>query len=153
MSERFFHAVNTFQFLLAAPARQKIEPQADAAGAALFRRVGCADCHVPELTVPRENGSIRIDPYTDLMLHDLGYELADRTVAGRPVKSQWRTAPLWGLGYALQAGPIGLLHDGRASSIEEAILWHEGQASGARRNFMVLDAASRQQLLEWVATL
>lgn len=153
MPERFFHALNTFQFLLAAPARVKVEPEIDAAGAALFKRVGCADCHVPQLPVPRENGSIRIDPYTDLMLHDLGDGLADRTVAGRPVKSRWRTAPLWGLGYALRAGPVALLHDGRASSIEEAILWHEGQGNDARRKFMALDAASRRQLLEWIGTL
>jgi CxxC motif-containing protein (DUF1111 family) len=153
MPERFFHALNTFQFLLAAPARAAVEPQIDAAGAALFRSVGCANCHVPELPVPRENGSIRIDPYTDLLLHDLGDGLADRTVAGRPVPSRWRTAPLWGLAYALQSGPVALLHDGRASSIEEAILWHAGQGNGARRKFMALDRASRKQLLEWIATL
>jgi CxxC motif-containing protein (DUF1111 family) len=153
MSERFFHAINTFQFLLAAPARMKVEPQVDLAGATLFKRVGCADCHVPELPVPREDSSIRIDPYTDLLLHDLGEELADRNVAGRPVKSRWRTAPLWGLGYALQTGAVALMHDGRASSIEEAILWHDGQGRPARRNFMQLDAASRRQLLEWIATL
>jgi len=153
MPERFFHALNTFQFLLAAPARAKVEPRIDAAGAALFSRVGCADCHAPQLPVPRENDSIRIDPYTDLMLHDMGDGLADRTVAGRVARSHWRTAPLWGLAFALQAGPIALLHDGRASSIEEAILWHEGQGNDARRKFMALDAASRRQLLEWIATL
>ncbi len=153
ISERLFHAVNTFQFLLAAPARAKLEPGIDAAGAALFARVGCAACHVPRLPVPRENGGIHIDPYTDLMLHDMGDGLADRTVAGGPVTSRWRTAPLWGLAYALQAGPVALMHDGRASSIEEAILWHEGQGNNARRKFMALDAAARRQLLEWIATL
>lgn len=153
LSERLFHSVTTFQFLLAAPARAKIDPADDIAGAALFARTGCAACHVPELPVPRDSGAIRIDPHTDLLLHDLGEGLADRTVAGKPVASRWRTAPLWGLAHALQAGPIALLHDGRASSIEEAILWHEGQAGTARRNFMALDAALRRQLLEWVATL
>jgi CxxC motif-containing protein (DUF1111 family) len=152
--ERLFHALNTFQFLLAAPARPEIEPQVDAAGAALFERVGCAACHVPELPVPREGApAIRIDPYSDLLLHDLGDALADRTVAGRPVESRWRTAPLWGLAHALRSGPVALLHDGRAGSIEEAILWHEGQAGDSRRGFMSLDAASRRQLLEWMATL
>jgi CxxC motif-containing protein (DUF1111 family) len=153
LSERSFHAVNTFQFLLAAPTRAMITADADAAGALLFERVGCAVCHVPRLPVPRDSGEIHIDPYTDLLLHDLGEGLADRTVAGRTVPSRWRTAPLWGLGFALQAGPVALLHDGRAASIEEAILWHEGQADAARRRFMALDAALRRQLLDWIATL
>jgi CxxC motif-containing protein (DUF1111 family) len=153
LPEEFFHAVNTFQFLLAAPARGKIDSAADVAGAALFERTGCAACHVPQLPVPRDQGDIRIDPYTDLLLHDLGEGLADRTVAGTAVTSRWRTAPLWGLAHALQAGPAGLMHDGRASSIEEAILWHEGQGAEARRKFMALDAVSRRQLLAWVASL
>lgn len=153
LPEEFFHAVNTFQFLLAAPARAGIDAATDAAGAALFHRVGCAACHVPQLPVPRDGGDIRIDPYTDLLLHDLGEGLADRTVAGEPVSSRWRTAPLWGLAHALQAGPVGLLHDGRASNIEEAILWHEGQAQASRNSFMALDAAERQRLLHWIGTL
>lgn len=152
LQEDFFHAVNTFQFLLAAPARAPIDPAADAAGAALFERVGCAACHVPYLPVPRDEGDIRIDPYTDLLLHDLGAGLADRTVAGKAVDSRWRTAPLWGLAHALQAGP-GLMHDGRARSIEEAILWHEGQGQASRDSFITLDAAARQRLLHWVGTL
>jgi CxxC motif-containing protein (DUF1111 family) len=153
LSERFFHAVNTFQFLLAAPPRAQIDAAADAAGARLFEQVGCSACHVPYLPVPRDSGAIRIDPYTDLLLHDLGDGLADRTVAGRIVTSRWRTAPLWGLAHAIQAGPVALLHDGRAASVEEAILWHEGQAEAARRRFIRLDAALRRQLLDWIATL
>jgi len=153
LPEELFHAVNTFQFLLAAPARASIDPAADAAGDALFQRVGCAACHVPRLPVPRDSGDIRIDPYTDLLLHDLGEGLADRTVAGEPVPSRWRTAPLWGLAHALQAGPVGLMHDGRASSIEQAILWHDGQARSSRDSFMTLDAAERQLLLRWIGTL
>lgn len=153
LPERLFHAVNTFQFLLGVPPRQPIDPAADAAGAALFERTGCAACHVPHLPVPRDSGAIRIDPHTDLLLHDLGDALADRTLAGRPVTSRWRTAPLWGLGHALRSGPVALLHDGRAASIEEAILWHGGQAEGARRRFLALDAPARRQLLDWLATL
>jgi CxxC motif-containing protein (DUF1111 family) len=153
LSERLFHAVSTFQFLLAAPSRANIDARVDTAGASLFESVGCAACHVPHLPVPRDSGGIRIDPYTDLLLHDLGEGLADRTVDGREVTSLWRTPPLWGLAHALRAGPVALLHDGRAGSIEEAILWHEGQAGAARRSFMALDAALRRQLLDWIATL
>lgn len=152
-SEQFFHALNTFQFLLGVPARAAVEPGVDAAGARLFERTGCAACHVPQLVVPREVGALGIDPYSDLLLHDLGEGLADRTADGRPVRSRWRTAPLWGLAHALREGQVALLHDGRAASIEAAILWHEGQASDSRRRFMRLDAATRRQLLDWVATL
>lgn len=153
LPERIFHAVNTFQFLLGVPPRAPVDPAADAAGAALFDRTGCAACHVPHLPVPRDSGAIRIDPHTDLLLHDLGDALADRTLAGRVVSSHWRTAPLWGLGHALRSGPLALLHDGRAASIEEAILWHGGQAEAARRRFSALDAATRRRLLDWVGTL
>jgi CxxC motif-containing protein (DUF1111 family) len=79
--------------------------------------------------------------------------MADRTIDGRVVSSSWRTAPLWGLAEALRSGRIALLHDGRAASLEEAILWHEGQAASARGNFMALNAATRRQLLDWLATL
>jgi CxxC motif-containing protein (DUF1111 family) len=153
VSEQVFHAVTTFQFLLAAPARGQLASAADAAGAALFERVGCAACHAPRLPVVREQGEILIDAYTDLLQHDLGSGLADRTVDGRVVQSRWRTAPLWGLAEALRAGQPALLHDGRAAGLEEAILWHEGQAATARGNFMALDAATRRQLLDWLATL
>ncbi len=154
VSEQLFHAVTTFQFLLAAPARGALSaPATDAAGAALFERVGCAACHAPRLLVPRDDGGILIDAYTDLLLHDLGPALADRSVADKVVSSRWRTAPLWGMAEAIRSGRLALLHDGRAASIEEAILWHEGQADAARRQFMALDAAARRQLLDWLATL
>lgn len=152
-AEQFFHAVNTFQFLLGVPARAAVDLSADSTGARLFERTGCAACHVPQLVVPREVGTLSIDPYSDLLLHDLGEGLADRTASGLPVRSKWRTAPLWGLAHALRDGQVALLHDGRAGSIEEAILWHEGQAEDSRRRFMRLDAVARRQLLDWVASL
>lgn len=154
VSEQFFHAVTTFSFMLAAPARIALPGNlSEADGAALFEKTGCAACHVPTLPVPRDEAGILIDAYTDLLLHDLGDGLADRTVAGRVVPSRWRTAPLWGLGEAIKPGRAGLLHDGRAGSIEEAVLWHEGQAAPARGNFIALDAGQRRQLLGWLATL
>lgn len=154
ISERFFHALNTYQFMIGVPARAPMDAGVDAAGAALFASVGCAACHAPRLTVPREGDTtLVLDPYSDLMLHDLGEGLADRTIAGHPVQSRWRTAPLWGLSHALRSGPVALLHDGRARNVEEAILWHDGQAAAARGRFVALDAARRRQLLEWVATL
>lgn len=95
-----------------------------------------------------------IAPYTDLLLHDLGPGLADRDARGRPLRSLWRTAPLWGMSTALEGGrPVRLLHDGRARSIEEAIAWHDGDAAAARERFDALDAARRQRLLDWISAL
>jgi CxxC motif-containing protein (DUF1111 family) len=95
-----------------------------------------------------------IHPYTDLLLHDLGVDLADRDVKGNAVHSEWRTAPLWGMGAAAQSGqPLRLLHDGRARSIVEAILWHGGEGRVARERFMKLPADQRRMLESWIAAL
>ncbi len=95
-----------------------------------------------------------IAPYTDLRLHDLGMALADRDAAGVSVPSKWRTAPLWGLGYRLRRESMPtFLHDGRARSVAEAILWHGGEGASARRRFEELDSAQRQALLRWLGTL
>ena len=91
-----------------------------------------------------------ITPYTDLRLHDLGSEMADQDASGAKVASRWRTAPLWGLGYRAQ-NRATLLHDGRARSPEEAILWHAGEAARARRNFVNLLHRERELLLQWLA--
>jgi CxxC motif-containing protein (DUF1111 family) len=151
VSADFLHAVLTYQRELAVPARRV--PPREAEGRALFQRSGCSACHVESLPVQVDGTERRIDAYTDLLLHDLGAGLADRRVDGRSVRSRWRTAPLWGLAYARRFGEIALLHDGRAASIEEAILWHGGQAEGARRAFLALTTAERALLTEWVGSL
>ena len=95
-----------------------------------------------------------IAPYTDLRLHDLGSRLADEDVAGHRVTSNWRTAPLWGLGYrvSFERFPT-FLHDGRARSAKEAILWHDGEAAPAREHFANLPAAQRKAFLHWLETI
>lgn len=128
-------------------------------GSGLFEDTGCAACHRPILPVElHEAGAVSesavIAPYTDLRLHDLGMEMADEDSAGAKVVSRWRTAPLWGLGYRLgiDKHPT-FLHDGRARSTEEAILWHGGEASYAKRKFVNLGPHARETLLRWLATL
>ena len=126
-------------------------------GAEIFARVGCADCHRLELPVERHEAEGEhtrgvITPYTDLRLHDLGAEMADEDASGARVPSRWRTAPLWGLGYRVNRGAT-LLHDGRARTPEEAILWHAGEGARARRNFVNLLHRERQALLQWLASL
>ncbi len=116
----------------------------------LFAAAGCAACHRP--TLPLRQGTIA--PYTDLHLHDLGSPLADRDARGHSVPSRWRTAPLWGMAYRLRHEPVPtFLHDGRARSIEEAILWHDGEAQAAKLLFTRLTAAQRTELIDWITSL
>lgn len=122
----------------------------DPGGERLFREAGCAGCHMPRLPV---GGAASIAPYTDLLLHDLGPDLADQGAADEEAARLWRTAPLWGLGAELASGEAALLHDGRARDALEAILWHGGEAAAARERVRAMDAAERERLLAFLAGL
>lgn len=144
-----FDAVVQFERLHAVPVPK--ESDSTAAGATLFESVGCAQCHRTALRI--ETGKV-IRPFTDLLLHDMGHGLADRTIAGGVAPSRWRTAPLWGMHAASVATQAQhYLHDGRARSIEEAILWHDGEARLARDRFARLNAADRRTLTDWINSL
>jgi CxxC motif-containing protein (DUF1111 family) len=145
VSDELLEAVVAFVHDVAVPA-SSAHPKNAELGAELFVTIGCAGCHRPRLGV--------IAPYTDLQLHDLGIEMDDENASGTRVASKWRTAPLWGLGYRMstQAQPT-FLHDGRARTPEEAILWHSGEAAPARRAFTNLGPRSRGALLHWLETL
>lgn len=148
VAPEFMQAFVAFQRHLAVP-RTKAAAHDESAR---FAALGCAACHNTSLPVEGVPGIAAIAPYTDLLLHDLGEGLADRRADGRIEPSRWRTAPLWGLGHAARR-PLALLHDGRARSIEEAILWHDGEARAARQGFERLDADARRALLAWIAAL
>jgi CxxC motif-containing protein (DUF1111 family) len=158
VSDDLFNAVLSFQRALAVPA-SSTPHSADDTGAQTFALLGCVACHRPQWPVTLTDAAgnttaATIEPYTDLRLHDLGSGLADQTVSGKKVNSRWRTAPLWGLGYrmSLERFPT-FLHDGRARSAEEAILWHDGEAAGAREKFERLTAEQRKAFLRWVETM
>jgi CxxC motif-containing protein (DUF1111 family) len=135
------------------------------AGQELFASIGCATCHVPvQHTSPNhplaELRSQEIRPYTDLLLHDMGPDLADDSgvVVGLrsdspPGASEWRTPPLWGLGLRNTVGNRELLHDGRAGDVYQAILWHGGEAEPAKRRFMALSADQRGHLASVLESL
>lgn len=153
-----FDLVVLYTRAVAVPARRNAESRDLLAGRAAFYEVGCAGCHVPSAitegaALPEFDDQL-IWPYTDLLLHDMGPGLAD----GRPVGSasgrEWKTPPLWGLGL-MQAvsGHTRFLHDGRARNLEEAILWHGGEAASARDAFVALPAEERAQLLDFVSDL
>lgn len=128
-------------------------------GRTLFYQSGCNDCHQPSF-VTQPSAALphladqTIWPYSDLLLHDLGPGLAD----GRPdfiaTASEWRTQPLWGLGLNREVnGSFRLLHDGRARTVAEAILWHDGEAAAATQKFVHLTQKNRQALVEFVESL
>jgi CxxC motif-containing protein (DUF1111 family) len=121
-----------------------------AAGRAIFAAAGCTACHRPSFQLADGR---TIAPYTDLLLHDMGMGLADHMAEGQASGRQWRTAPLWGIGQALRVGNVGLLHDGRARNVLEAILWHDGEAAKARAHVEQLSAPDRHALINFIGSL
>lgn len=129
------------------------------AGEALFAQVGCAKCHLPALRTgvspiaPLDR--VEFQPYTDLLLHDMGSELDDGYTEGVALTSEWRTPPLWGLGLAarFQGGRMHLLHDGRAASLREAIDFHGGEAAASRSAFNGLTAEEQERVLRYLESL
>jgi CxxC motif-containing protein (DUF1111 family) len=144
---------------LKAPVQRTPDDPDVVAGKRLFTAIQCASCHRPSLRTgpsPVEALANReIAPYTDLLLHDMGPGLDDGYTEGSARTSEWRTAPLWGLGLAprSQGGQYFLLHDGRARSIEEAILLHGGEASGSVAAFRQIPPDGRLQLLKFLESL
>lgn len=128
-------------------------------GKQLFMNMGCDKCHTPQLV----SGSSSIAalsnktffPYTDMLLHDMGPGLDDGYTEGSAATAEWKTPPLWGLGLSKnsQGGQYFLLHDGRARSIEEAIILHGGEANPSRNSFQQLNAEQKSQLIKFLESL
>jgi CxxC motif-containing protein (DUF1111 family) len=122
-------------------------------GRQLFARAGCVACHRDSLPAPGGNTGTPWPAYTDLLLHDMGPGLADGRPDFRAGARQWRTAPLWGLGLVPTINEHSqYLHDGRARNLQEAVLWHDGEARAARQRFTALSRDERQALLAFVAS-
>lgn len=151
--------VTDFVANIGVPARREISPRVLEQGRQHFHQAGCANCHRPEFTTAMSEqnphlGGLVIRPYSDLLLHDMGPGLADGRPDYNASGSEWRTAPLWGTGISERVnGSKVFLHDGRARSIEEAILWHGGEAQAARDNFARLSSTDRQYVLQFVESL
>lgn len=135
----------SFTMLMAAPQIEDISGNLEAkAGQALFDELSCGGCHVPRLEGPR--GPLPL--YSDLLLHDMGEELADGLRMKESTGSEYRTQPLWGIG---AVGPY--LHDGRASTLSEAILAHAGEGAAAAAGFAALSAEEQAQVEEFLLSL
>jgi len=125
----------------------------------LFYQLGCQSCHLPSFTTGTVEGqphlsNQKIWPYTDLLLHDMGEGLADNRPEGMADGREWRTPPLWGIGLTeTVSGHTFFLHDGRARSIQEAILWHGGEAQASRDRYAALSKAERDALHTFVNSL
>jgi CxxC motif-containing protein (DUF1111 family) len=138
-----------------------VQPQGNypARGKDVFAGMGCASCHAPTFTTSEfahfaELRGQTIHPYTDLLLHDMGPGLADTLVEGDAAPSEWRTAPLWGLGKtAGTAGGEAYLHDGRARTLDEAIRWHGGEAEASKGAYLAASQADRDALLAFLRSL
>lgn len=144
---------------LGVPARRDVDDPQVLQGKQVFYDTGCADCHRPKYVTARmenrpEQSFQLIWPYTDLLLHDMGEGLADHRPEGLANGQEWRTAPLWGIGLTEQVnGHSMLLHDGRARSVLEAILWHGGEAQASRDAVIAMPPEDRAALLRFLDSL
>lgn len=158
LSDSKLDSVTFYNRTLAVPAMRNSEDRAVRKGYEIFGEIGCAACHTPALqTGPSDIATLShqtIHPYTDLLLHDMGEGLADNRPDFAASGSEWRTPPLWGLGLIEEvSGHRFLLHDGRARTIEEAILWHGGEAETAKEAFRSLSSDEREDLLAFLEAL
>ncbi|MCK0137685.1 di-heme oxidoredictase family protein [Aliiroseovarius sp. F47248L] len=144
---------------LAVPVRANANDAQVLRGKSVFHSSGCADCHQPAFVTHRlPDDPVRsfqlIWPFTDLLLHDMGDGLADHRPEWHATGREWRTAPLWGLGRTEQvSGQKSFLHDGRARTVLEAIMWHGGEAATARENTRLLGSEDRAALIAFLESL
>jgi CxxC motif-containing protein (DUF1111 family) len=157
-SADIFDQVVFYSRTLAVPARRDLDDPGVRTGATIFGSLGCASCHRSgQSTGQSDIGALAdqvIYPFTDLLLHDMGPGLTDHKPDGEATGTEWRTPPLWGIGLTETVnGHMNFLHDGRARSLEEAVLWHGGEASSAAEGFKALDAEQRAELIDFIESL
>ncbi len=128
-------------------------------GATIFNQINCASCHKSELKTGyspiKALSNKTFAPYTDLLLHDMGSSLDDGYTEGSAKTHEWRTPPLWGIGLSegSQGGNYFLMHDGRAKTIEEAILMHGGEATNSKTNYLKLSQSEKEALMKFIKSL
>lgn len=155
--DKLLRLVDGFSRYLAVPPARRLQDKL--AGRALFYQLDCQQCHTPSYTTDinypvKELAGQKIWPYTDLALHDMGEGLADGVYEYSANGQEWRTPPLWGIGLQkAYTGQARYLHDGRARSLEEAILWHGGEAEAAQQAYTKLSKEQRTQLLDFLAAI
>jgi CxxC motif-containing protein (DUF1111 family) len=153
------YAVAHYIKTLGVPARRNIEDEKVRRGKALFNTAQCASCHKPRFRTAtnmlfKEASNQVIFPYTDLLLHDLGFGLADNRPDNKASGVEWRTPPLWGIGLtAVVNGNTNFLHDGRARNFVEAIMWHGGEAENSKNIYKAMTKADRDAIKAFLNSL
>lgn len=150
--------VTFYSSTLAVPAQRNPDDPQVLQGQALFETANCSSCHIPTLQTGTHTISAlsnqTIHPYTDLLLHDMGSGLADGQLDFQASGSEWRTAPLWGIGLLEEVnGYAFYLHDGRARTLEEAIMWHGGEATTSQNAFASMSADDKAALIAFLKSL
>lgn len=151
--------VTFYMHTIAVPGRRDVDAPAVRRGASLFEAARCSACHVSNVETGvlddfPELSKQRIHPFTDLLLHDMGPELADGRPDFEATGSEWRTPPLWGIGLVRRVNRhTYFLHDGRARGLAEAILWHGGEAAASREHFLAMSPSDRDALVAFLESL
>jgi CxxC motif-containing protein (DUF1111 family) len=158
ISDDLLNKVVLYSTMLAVPISRSMEKSQRVKGEELFKKLACSACHVPK-HITQNNQYLELNhkeiwPYTDLLLHDMGEDLSDQRPIFKIKANEWRTPPLWGIGRLKEInGHMKLMHDGRANGIEEAILWHGGEANVAKEKFISLSKEDRMILIRFVESL
>lgn len=151
--------IRAYLSFLAVPARGHLDDPTVIQGEKIFYNIGCSGCHMPTVKTGTDHDFRRlhnktIQPFTDLLLHDMGEGLSDHRPSYLALGNEWRTAPLWGIGLLERVnGHTRLLHDGRARNFHEAILWHGGEAKPHREAFRQLSEDDRQAIVNFLKSL
>jgi CxxC motif-containing protein (DUF1111 family) len=159
ISTQTVHDVVFYLKTLKAPIPRNQDNSDVIVGKQLFSQIDCAKCHTPKLVTgysPIEVLSNKeFYPYTDLLLHEMGSGLNDGYTEGFALTSEWKTPPLWGLGLSkdAQGGIYYLLHDGRANTIEDAILMHGGEAEQSKNKYSQLSSTEKENLIKFLESL
>jgi CxxC motif-containing protein (DUF1111 family) len=176
LSDADLAQIVTYMRTLGVPPRRDLKDPQVMRGETLFTQVGCVGCHQPNQHTGNAHPFLElrnqvIHPYSDLLLHDMGMDLADNNTQGEFVatSTMWRTPPLWTIGLCDEVaagyqkdvtlnpspnlGPCHYLHDGRAATLLEAILWHGGEAEAVKNRVVALPAADRAALVAFLKSL
>ncbi len=159
IEDKIFQDVVFYIKALAVPGRRNWADKEVVNGKTLFLQANCSGCHIAKMVTGKSDSpsylsAQTIRPYTDLLLHDMGDGLADNRPDYEATGTEWRTAPLWGIGLVKTVNKhTTLLHDGRARNTEEAILWHGGEAEKSKQVFMNFSRSDRDALLKFIDSL
>ena len=159
LNDSLLYSVQFYVRTLAVPVRRNVNTASVIKGKALFATAGCNKCHKPDartavnVGLPQLSNQL-IHPFTDLLLHDMGTGLADNRPDFLASGTEWRTAPLWGIGLTQKVnGHTNFLHDGRARNLMEAIMWHGGEALSARNKVNNMSKTERDALITFLESL